>query len=362
MTKLLTPLAPLTPLAAPKDLGSLRNPSLDHVLRQENTSLAYLLGAWASLTEIGTQHSGRISYASKDAAQVKLLRNEILSILSSAPPALPVHIGGALYHRIELRHEELAKHIHTVTNNNNRIPWEHLGTHQECASFLRGVFDHGGWVFTGKSAGIGIGKKDGKDLLLDMTRVFVRLGLRPLILENHTTSLKLRETIEWSRFAEVVGTSLKSRKSDLRELCATPATRHHFTIEDFHGVVACLQSGIDAPSDIARMTNVPPNTVRDWLYRGQMPPVVKRQMAIDESTRDLPHADVITYIYRELGGSPSLARELAARLPLMIAKDRIDRSASNVSTIYGDDDKIRVALTPKPGADIFHPSRTLLPS
>lgn len=357
MTRSLTEHTPSPLLAAPTDLGSLRNPSLDHALRRENPSLAYLLGAWASLTETGTEHSGRICYASKDPAQVDLLRNKISSLLSYAPPALPVYINGALYHRIELRHETLANHIHTVTNNNNRIPWEHLGTQQECASFLRGVFDHGGWVFTGKTAGIGIGKKDGTDLLLDMTRVFVRLGLRPLIVENHTTSLKLRETSEWSRFAEVIGTSLESRKHDLRELCATPPFRQHFTIEDFQGVVACVQSGIDAPSDISRMTNVPPNTVRDWLYRGQMPPVVKRQMAIDESTKHLPQADVITYIYRELGGSPSLAREFAASLPLILAKDRIDRSTPNVSTIYGDDDKIRAALAPQPGADIFHPSR-----
>jgi hypothetical protein len=262
-----------------------------------------------------------------------------------------------LYHRIELRHEQLASHIQSLTDHNKRIPWEHLGSNAECASFLRGIFDHGGWVFSGKSAGIGIGKKDGEGLMVDMARVFLRLGLRPLIAQGETTILKLRENIEWSRFAEVVGTSLDSRKLELQELCSTPSIKRHFTVEDFRAVVACVQSGINTPTDISRLTTIPANTVRDWIYRGQMPPVMKRQMAIEERTRHLSHSDVITHIYRELGGSSALAREIAAKIPLPILQDRMERTAPNISAIYGDDDKIRAALTPKPGTDIFHPNR-----
>ena len=343
--------------AANAGLSTLRNSSLEHTLRRENTSLAYLLGAWATLTETGCTESGRISYASRERAQVELIKNELESLLSYAPTPHTVTIGGRLYHRIELRHEELAKHIYATTNHNNRIPWEHLGTKQECASFLRGVFDHGGWVFAGRSASIGIGKKDGHELLVDMTRVFIRIDLRPLIAEGEVTRLKLRERTEWSHFTEVVGASLGSRKQELKELCATPAMKNHFTVEDFRAVVACVQSGIDTPSDISRLTTIPANTVRDWLYRGQMPPVMKRQMAINENTKHLPHNDVINYIYRDLGGSSALAREFAVKMPLPIAKDRIERSAGGLSAMYGDDKKIRSALSPKPGADIFHPNR-----
>jgi hypothetical protein len=208
-----------------------------------------------------------------------------------------------LYYRIEQTHNELATHIHSVTDNNSRIPWEHLGTEAECAHFLRGVFDHGGHILTSNTPAIGLTKMHGRELLVDMARVFVRLGLRPIIREETIASLKLRQKAEWVHFAQVIGSSIQDKQESLNKLCQLPEAKRTFTIAEFEAVVACSHDVQKKPVDIARITSVPQNTVRDWLTRGQIPPVVKRDMAIQASTQHLPNSDVITYVYRELGGS-----------------------------------------------------------
>jgi hypothetical protein len=252
-----------------------------------------------------------------------------------------------LFYRLEPRHEQLATHIHSVTDNNNRIPWEHLGTEIECAHFLRGVFDHGGHMMADSTPAIGISKKNGQQLLVDMARVFVRLGLRPTIREGTIASLKLRQKAEWLRFAEVIGSSITEKQESLRKLRQLPETKRTFTIPDFEAVVACSHDGQKKPADIARITSVPANTIRDWLIRGQMPPVVKRHMAIQESTKHLPHSDVITYLFRDLGSSSVLARDMAAHLSLHAIQERVQQHAQDITTVYGDDKKIRYLFSPK---------------
>jgi hypothetical protein len=194
---------------------------------------------------------------------------------------------------------------------------------------------------------IGISKKNGQQLLVDMARVFVRLGLRPTIREGTIASLKLRQKAEWLRFAEVIGSSITEKQESLRKLRQLPETKRTFTIPDFEAVVACSHDGQKKPADIARITSVPANTIRDWLIRGQMPPVVKRHMAIQESTKHLPHSDVITYLFRDLGSSSVLARDMAAHLSLHAIQERVQQHAQDITTVYGDDKKIRYLFSPK---------------
>lgn len=331
-----------TELCVPKSSG------FEHTLRREGSSLPYLLGAWASLTEVGTRPFGRICYASKDRSHIETLQDHLAAVISFTPDIHTVTIGGSLYYRIEPRHEQLATHIHSVTDNNNRIPWEHLGTESECAHFLRGVFDHGGHITADKNPAIGIRKVNGRELLIDMARVFVRLDLRPIIGEEPIANLRLRQKADWIRFAEVVGSSIEGQQQSLAKLCQLPETKRTFTIAEFQAVIACSQDPQKRPSDIARINSVPQNTVRDWLTRGQIPPAVKRDRAIQEMTKHLPNSDVITYVYKELGGSSALAREIAAQLSLHAAKERVQRIDPDISYVYGDDRRIRAALSAEP--------------
>lgn len=327
-----------------QELGTLRYPSFHATLRRENTDLAYLLGAWAATTAVGGQPDDRIAYASKDARQIALVEERMLRVVGKSPNHQEIVLHGAPYQRIVLHNEEVAHHFHRVTAHNTRVPWEHIGTEQECIHYLRGLFDHGGWIFHGASSGIGIKKRDGEHVLRDIGRVCTRIGINPLISYGELPTLRLKEKNEWALFAGKIGLSLPDRQQDVQHLAERPSLKNHFGLEDYAAVQRCIEAGNLSASAISKSTGVPANSVRDWIIRGQKPPVVKRKEIIDAYSQTMANPDVVNFVYRHLGASSQLARECGMRTSIERVTDIALQESSSIGRIYGDDSRLAKLL------------------
>lgn len=321
------------------ELGTLQVPAFHAHLRRESADLAYLLGAWAGCTEIGGKPDNRISFASQDERQISLLNERIISVTGKSACHQSVDIHGRAYLRLVVHNEDIAHHFQRVTAYNSRVPWEHLGTEGERINYIRGIFDHSGWMFSGSSSGIGINKVDGEYLLRDISRVFVKVGLLPLILDHPVPSLRLKEITEWQTFAEKVPLSLPDRQRVAFILAHRPSQKNHFTVADYETVRQGYQSEGMNPAQIARTTGIPANSVRDWMIRGQKPPAVKRKEIIDTFSASMPNSDVMNAVYRTLGASSELARECSKR----VTPERVVAFAHGLkdnALLYGNDELI----------------------
>ena len=355
----------MTPLTCPApselnpyqraELDTLAMPALQTHLRRESLELAYLLGAWTACTEVGGKPDTRISFASRDERQLRLLHDRILAVTGKAPHQQEVEIHGTPYQRIVLNNEGVAHHFQSVTAYNSRVPWEHLGTKAELISYIQGMFDHGGWVFTGSSAGIGINKMDGEHLLRDVSRVLAKVGLLPLIHDYPVASLRLKEITEWRLFAEKIPLSIPERQLLVHTLATRHSLKNHFTVADYETVRQGYEWEGMSPSQISRATGIPANSVRDWMIRGQKPPAVKRRDIIDGFSAGMPNPEVINLVYRTLGASSDLAIECGRRASLGKVVWFVKQVQENHATVYGNDELIAEVLLGS-WAQTIHPN------
>jgi hypothetical protein len=322
------------------ELDTLRVPTFHSHLRKESVDLAYLLGAWVGCTEIGGKPDNRVSFATQDPRQVELIEQRMISVVGRAPNLQEVEIHGVAYKRLVLHSEEIAHHFQRITAFNSRVPWEHLGTADEMIHFVRGMFDHGGWVFTGSSAGIGINKKDGEYLLRDVGRLLARIGILPIISFHEAVSLRLKEQTEWRTFAEKIELSIPERREIVKTLAQRHSSRNHFIVKDYEMVKHAYETLGWAPSKIAHATGVPANSVRDWVIRGQKPPAVKRKEIIDSYSATMPNPEVITAVYRALGASSGLAVECGKRVTVEKVNALARQLDNDSAMLYGNDERI----------------------
>ena len=326
------------------DLHRFHAPPLHAALRRESSDVAYLLGAWTSMTELGGQDWLAMSFTSQDHHQIGLLQQRIAAIFGEMPPLHPFTIHGKPYLRVNVPSAELASHVREVTSGNTRIPWEHLGTEGECKSFLRGVFDHGGWIYTGRSGGIGLNKKGGAELLEDLCRVFARVGILPIVVYGEVPSLKLKDISEWKAFAEHVELSLSDRREAVERLASRTSTKGHYTEEDYSAVMGLASFGTLSSREVGEATGIPTNTVRGWTVYGQKPPAVKRSGIIDGFSTRLGSPEVVHILYRELGASSHLARACGTSYTLRAIKEVLAPIPDAQEYLYGDDVRIQMAL------------------
>ena len=339
-----THLSPQTPARPDDGLTRLHGPSLHATLRRESVDLAYLLGAWASMAEAGTQDWPSMSFTSQDPRQLALIQNRVNALLGETPPLLPFSIHGIPYLRMNVPSVELPRHVRELTAGNTRIPWEHLGTKAECASFLQGVFDHGGWVHTGKCSGIGFNKKGGETLLEDLCRVFARVGVLPIVVYGEVASLKLKDQSEWKAFAKAIHSSLDERGAAVSKLASRVCSRPHYTEEEYTTVMALGKETNRTSRDIGEEMGIPRNTIRGWLIYGQSPPVVKRARIIEGFTPALGSPEVMNYVYRELGASSELARACGASCTMRDIDATLAAHPEQRELVYGNDEQIAALL------------------
>jgi hypothetical protein len=77
--------------------------------------------------------------------------------------------------------------------------------------------------------------------------------------------------------------------------------------------------------------------VRDWIIRGQKPPVVKRKEIIDAYSETMAKPEVVNFVYRHLGASSQLARECGMKTSIEQVQDSALQESASIERIYGDD-------------------------
>lgn len=296
------------------------------------------------MTEIGGRDWLTMSFTSQDPRQLELLQQRVHALLGETPSLHPFSIQGMPYLRLYVPSAELAFHVREVTSGNTRIPWEHLGTEDECRSFLKGLFDHGGWVYTGKNGGIGFNKKGGDALLEDLCRVFARVGVLPIVVYGEVPSLKLKDIAEWRTFSEQVEISLDDRREAVRALASRKTGRGHYTGEDYASVMELASSKAFSCQEMGEITGIPTNTVRGWTVYSQKPPAVKRAEIIAGFATTLGSPEIVNAVYRELGASSHLARACGTSRDLQTIKEAVSRLSEDRERLYGNDDLIAAKL------------------
>jgi hypothetical protein len=302
------------------------------------------------MTEIGGRDWLTMSFTSQDPRQLELLQQRVHALFGETPALHPFSLGGLAYLRLYVPSAELAFHVREVTSGNTRIPWEHLGTEDECRSFLQGLFDHGGWVYTGRSGGIGFNKKGGDALLEDLCRVFARVGVLPIVVYGEVPSLKLKDIAEWRAFSKQVEISLDERREAVRALASRPTRMSHYTGEDYASVMELAGSKGLSCQEMGEMTGIPTNTVRGWTVYSQKPPAVKRAEIIEGFATTLGCPEIVNAVYRELGASSYLARACGKSCDPRTIKETVSRLSDERHTLYGNDDLIGAKLLKAPNA------------
>ena len=313
-------------------------------LRKPCVDLAYILGAWAAHTECGSSEQRHLSFASSRQDVIRMV-GEALRRISDDKPKIERTCGPAGCIRIRFLCPLLSAHVHTITANNARVPWEHLGTKNEQATFLQGLFDHAGWLSLGSSPGMGINKVGGASLLHDIARILYRAHIYPLVLDTSLPTLKLRERSDWITFREKIGLSASADQRDLNQLCTLRGGRRKFTVADYLNVIRLHENKLSSASEIALRTAVPVATVRDWTIRGQVPRVVRRFSALSAAEQRHEHPESIAFLFRSLGVSSSTARSIGTDFDLEAVKKTLQGARQSLSTLYGDDNAIRSLFT-----------------
>lgn len=307
-----SPSADLSALGAPLR----RSVRASSFLRSPSADLAYILGAWAAHTEVGTPPQRLLSFCARSAGTLAPLVAALTIVSGERPLINRASVGAYVGHRIRCLCPLLSDHLHDVTANNTRVPWEHLATRAEQQSYLRGLFDQAGWISRSSSPGLGLNKVSGLPLMEEIGRVFFRLGIYPLVLGGNLPSVRLRDRGDWVLFRREVGLSVAAERHKLDALCARDGRKRSYTVEEYQHVMHLHAQRRLSEHSIARATGVPANTVRDWAERGQVPRVVRRFSELQATEDASPDPAVISLLFREYGVSSELARRVAGRMAL----------------------------------------------
>ncbi len=279
--------------------------------RVEDREFAYILGAWCAHTEVGTPNQNRLTFCGVESDRVALVAR-CLEVYREKPlDVIPVQVVQSSCAMTRVLDRGLARHIHEVTANNTRVPWEHLITKEERRMFLRGIFDQAGWVSSGESAGIGFNKVLGYELLVDVARVSACFGMYPLLSNHHMAQFRFLDRNDWEIFRTSIGLSLARDERVLEMLCAKEFKINATSLQDYLAVMRASEDSTLSYSQLAALTGVPANSVRDWLKRGQVPRSARRYYSLQEATAGWPDPDSIGRLFRKEGLSSAEARRLA---------------------------------------------------
>jgi hypothetical protein len=266
-------------------------------------------------------------------------------LLGTAPAAFDMEVHGKDYKRFTICNDEVADHFFSITRNNTRVPWEHLSK-AEMPHYLRGIFDHSGSITPDRKQGITLRKSDGEELLQDLSRAFLAIGMAPLLCGGELPALRLLQQNEWERFEATVGSSMDADKRNLRELCALTIKCRVYTVHDYEMVMKEWRLG--TPADvIAKLTGIGRCSVNDWICGRSTPRSARRYYQATETAATMPNPDVINQVYRVLGGSSECARACATRYAPEHVAELATKQKAHPALLFTSDHEILSALEEK---------------
>lgn len=281
--------------------------------RDESEEFAYILGAFAAASRPGTP-AQRLSLATQSAEVAERLRGAMEKVFGRTIEMRQGQVPPRNNTEYEVRLLSLAcaRYLNEVTSLNSRIPWEHLVTSAEKIAFLRGYLDKASSV--SRKGGIDITKTGGEQLLRELAVLFSQVGLYPrLLTDGARTILKFSEYGEWKKLHDTVGYTDPDSKAALGRLVAKKPGRTGYSAQDFDRTIAIAARGGDIRA-VAREANVPYDAARSWIGQKKRPHEVERRAIIAGYAAGMPDPRVIGAITRNLGGSSTVAREIASAL------------------------------------------------
>lgn len=152
---------------------------IDTVSREPNPDRAWLLGAYMSIKEPGSEGSSLV-FHSKDKQEMEKIAARVQNLFGSCPS----YRGKGEYQIISLSAHELGPQLAKLTEDASRLPLELLLTKDEQLEFLRGFFQSSSSLRGKSSDRVVLFKKDRNALLNDILVLLGRQGILATLKED----------------------------------------------------------------------------------------------------------------------------------------------------------------------------------
>jgi transposase-like protein len=159
----------------------------------------------------------------------------------------------------------LSRHLNLVSQQNQRVPWEHLGTDQERIAFLQGVFDVCSSVSIRNSNFISLQRTGGASLIIDIAHVLMTVGITPQVRLGEKPCLYINEYQDLKLFEELISYTAPEQRTRLAQLTKTAPTRRTFRQQDYQRAKQLYHAHPDWNNrQLARAAEIDERTLRTW--------------------------------------------------------------------------------------------------
>jgi len=299
----------LTTLAVPastEELSKFRRAHAYTIPREESVSFAYLLGALAARTERGIALN-RLAFTSYEHREVELAVRAVTDTFNTEPEILLRNVNGVSVWTAIFSSSLVAQHISTVSANNSRIPWEHIGTTAEKRAFLQALFDGMGSVAVGiGSDGIILRKDNSRELFREVAKLLYGFGIMGRLstegslepTEPSCAVFRLMDPDEWRRFDQEVGFRVESKVTLLAKLTAIQRVRPSATADAYDRVMERYAAhGWGALSRLDDL-GVTTSQAKRWISRAGQPRSVTRRNELLAQIEGSTDGDIICAHFR----------------------------------------------------------------
>lgn len=293
--------------------------------RTEDPKLAYLMGAI---------FAGRRKSLSTVKVEFYNKRTKILlfikDILNEYFPEIKVVSGQTESSgKIFIQSTQLRNTFNTHTALMNDIPWHMLGTKAEKTAFLRGVFAFAGGIDNAKGR-ITLDFRAGRRAGLQLAMLLTEVGIMPNIVRAHGSGgISIEDSGGLRKFHELGLFTDPMKQETLNKACRRFSGRVGTDPETYFRYERFREENPNMNlSEISRELNIHRSTLAHWEKSGPPPSVkrmllLKKEIAKDAKSFKFPEPACMLFLYRELGYSLSISRNISTELNLHELKSTI---------------------------------------
>ncbi|MFH1125852.1 MAG: hypothetical protein V1703_01890 [Candidatus Altiarchaeota archaeon] len=206
----------------------------------ESEDFAYFLGAYSVVKNPGTPASA-LGFSREEPEVIDKLGDAIRDFFGEEPRAIDDFHYGKPHRRINFTSLPMLGYLNKITENNTRLPWEHLVTDRERFAFIRGVIDFTGGVHgqPRRKGGelhhnprIDIVMSDSR-LIKEIAVLMKSVGLLPLVSLASKSRMVLYSHHDLSSFMENVGFTSEKNQENMRRYLKSGSFRRGHTPEEY---------------------------------------------------------------------------------------------------------------------------------
>jgi|GEM_PF-2229575 len=324
-------------------LASLTQPSRSCRLsifnqRTESEPLAVLLGAYQATTpRKGILRLVQFVSPDQDTAQMIAQTCHKVGIAREAR-IVAVTPGGYARYRFTINSSLLSRSLQEVTDQNNRIPWEMLGTEGERIAYLRGYFAFAG---TARDSYYDVRSFNFPDRIIGIAALLQGLGIASVVHKNDQRfDLEIKESVAVARLCELAVLP-EFKRVPLQQALAQRKPGPNWSIQ-YQAAMDYHQRYPKASiAEIASQRGVSSRMVRAWIKEGVVPFPVQAERELEKLKvlRKIPDPSFAAYLYRQRRISRvnaiAIAQEINAR-EFAVAVEFFHNLRVEISTLPAD--------------------------